>query len=110
MIKVLIPQMSIPLSHYSALYDIIVAKDNLLRQIKEAVDFSFVYEELIPRYCPENGPGAIDPLRMFKYLFLKVFFDLSDADVVERSRYDLSFKYFLDMAQVRLLSLERFVW
>ena len=90
--------MSIPLSQYSALYDIIVPKDNLLRQIKEAVDFSFVYEELIPRYCPDNGRGAIDPLRMFKYLFLKVLFDLSDADVVERSRYDLSFKYFLDMA------------
>lgn len=28
---------------------------------------------------------------------LKVIYDLSDVDVVERSRYDLSFKYFLDM-------------
>ncbi|MEH7273624.1 transposase, partial [Neobacillus vireti] len=25
-------------------------------------------------------------------------FDLSDVDVVERSKYDMSFKYFLDMA------------
>lgn len=35
---------------------------------------------------------------MFKYLLLKAIFDLSDVDVVERSKYDMSFKYFLDMA------------
>ncbi|GIN86170.1 hypothetical protein J6TS2_25560 [Heyndrickxia sporothermodurans] len=35
---------------------------------------------------------------MFKYLLLKSIFDLSDVDVVERSKYDMSFKYFLDMA------------
>ncbi|HDR7214985.1 TPA: IS1182-like element ISBcy1 family transposase, partial [Bacillus cytotoxicus] len=33
-----------------------------------------------------------------KYLLLKSIFDLSDVDVVERSKYDMSFKYFLDMA------------
>ena len=35
---------------------------------------------------------------MFKYLLFKSIFDLSDVDVVERSKYDMSFKYFLDMA------------
>jgi len=35
---------------------------------------------------------------MFKYLLLKSIFDISDVDVVERSKYDMSFKYFLDMA------------
>ncbi len=35
---------------------------------------------------------------MFKYLLLKSIYDLSDIDVVERSKYDMSFKYFLDMA------------
>jgi len=35
---------------------------------------------------------------MFKYLLLKSIFELSDIDVVERSKYDMSFKYFLDMA------------
>ena len=29
---------------------------------------------------------------------LKSIFDLSDVDVVERSKYDMSFKYFLAMA------------
>jgi IS5 family transposase len=35
---------------------------------------------------------------MFKYLLLKSLLDLSDVDVVERSKYDMSLKYFLDMA------------
>ncbi|OZQ83652.1 IS1182 family transposase, partial [Paenibacillus sp. VTT E-133291] len=40
----------------------------------------------------------VPPIRMFKYLLLKSIFDLSDVDVVERSKYDMFLKYFLDMA------------
>lgn len=81
-----------------AIYDIVVPKDNILRQINELVDFSFIYEELKTKYCLDNGRNAISPIRMFKYLFLKSMNDLSDVDLVERSKYDMSFKYFLDMA------------
>lgn len=70
----------------------------MLRQINELVDFDFIYEELMDKYCLDNGRYAIDPIRMFKYLLLKAIFKLSDVDIVERSRYDLSFKYFLGMA------------
>ena len=61
------------------------------------VDFSFIYDELENKYCLINGRNAKNPILMFKYLFLKCFYNLSDAGVVERSRYDLSFKYFLDL-------------
>lgn len=91
-------QQTLVLSPYAALYDIVVPKDNMLRQINELVDFTFLYEELETKYCLENGRNAIDPVRMFKYLLLKVIFELSDVDIVERSKYDLSFKYFLGMA------------
>lgn len=62
------------------------------------VDFSFVYDELKDKYCHDNGRNAIDPIRMFKYLLLKSIYDLSDVDLVERLKYDMSFKYFLHMA------------
>lgn len=81
-----------------AIYDIVVPKDNMLRQINELVDFSFILDELKNKYCLDNGRNAVPPIRMFKYLLLKSIFDLSDVDVVERSKYDMSFKYFLDMA------------
>ena len=35
---------------------------------------------------------------MVKYLLLKCNYDISDVDVVERSRFNISFKYFLDMS------------
>jgi hypothetical protein len=41
---------------------------------------------------------SVDPIRMFKYLLLKSIYDVSDVDGVERSQYDMSFKYFLHMA------------
>lgn len=40
---------------------------------------------------------AEEPIKMFKYLLLKTIYTLSDVDVVEHSRYDLSYKYFLGM-------------
>ena len=90
-------QETLNLSPYMALYDLIIPKDNLLRQINELVDFSFILNELQSKYCLDNGRNAIPPIRMFKYLLLKAIYDLSDADLVERSKYDMSFKYFLEM-------------
>lgn len=91
-------QTSLSFSVYSDLYDKLIPRDNKLHQLNDLVDFTFVYDELSSRYCQTNGRVAIDPVRVFKYLLLKVIFDLSDVDVVDRSRYDLSFKYFLDLA------------
>lgn len=90
-------QQTISFSDYSSLYDLIIPKDNLLRQINDLVDFSFVYQELQDKYCHDNGRTAENPIRMFKYLLLKVIYNISDVDVVERTRYDMSFKYFLGL-------------
>ena len=93
----LIQQQQIQFSPYSSLYDLIVPQDNLLRKINELIDFSFIYDELLNKYCTTNGRTAESPVRMFKYLLLKTIYDVSDVDVVERSRFDMSFKYFLEM-------------
>lgn len=85
-------------SEYSLLYDLIVPKDNLLRKINDLIDFSFIYDELKTKFCLDNGRLAQSPIRLFKYLLLKSIYTISDVDVVERSRYDMSFKYFLEMS------------
>ena len=91
-------QQQIQFSAFSGLYALIVPQDNLLRKINELIDFTFIYEELVSKYCVTNGRTAESPVRMFKYLLLKTIYTVSDVDVVERSRYDMSFKYFLDMS------------
>lgn len=40
-------QQNLALSPYMEIYELVVPKDNLLRQMKELADFSFIYEELI---------------------------------------------------------------
>lgn len=102
-------QQTISFSDYSSLYDLIIPKDNLLRQINELVDFSFVCQELQDKYCHDNGRTAESPIRMFKYLLLKVIYNVSDVDVVERARYDMSFKYFLGLTHERLTWLIKFI-
>jgi len=94
----LVQQQQIQFSAFSGLYDLIVPHDNLLRKINELIDFTFIYEELVDKYCPNNGRTAESPVRMFKYLLLKTIYTVSDVDIVERSRYDMSFKYFLEMS------------
>ena len=93
----LLQQQQIQFSQYSSLYALIVPEDNLLRRINDLIDFSFIYDELATKYCSNNGRMAECPIRMFKYLLLKVIYTLSDVDVVDRSRFDMSFKYFLGM-------------
>lgn len=39
------------LSEYTGIYDLVVPKDNMLRKINELIDFSFVYDELLDKYC-----------------------------------------------------------
>lgn len=85
------------LSAYSGLCDLIVPKENLLRKINELIDFSFIYKELLSKYCLSNGRNAESLFRMFKYLLLKSIYTVSDMNVVERSHYDMTFKYFLEM-------------
>jgi transposase len=94
----LVIQQQIQFSEYSSLYDKIVPNSNLLRKINDLVDFSFIHDELLTTYCLTNGRNAESPIRMFKYLLLKTIYTISDVDVVERSQFDMSFKYFLGMS------------
>ncbi len=89
-------QLSFCLSSHASLYDILIKKDNFWRQLKDMVDFSFVYDELKDKYSSTMGRKAEDVIRMFKYILLKSYYKLSDRGLIERTQTDMLFKYFLD--------------
>ena len=89
-------QLSFGLSSHASLYDILIEKNNFWRQLKDMVDFSFVYDELKDKYSYTMGRKAEDVIRMFKYLLLKNYYKLSDRDLIARTKTDMLFKYFLD--------------
>ena len=55
-------QQKLILSPYIEICELVVSKDNLLRQIKELVDFEFIYNELLDKYCLDNGRNAVPPM------------------------------------------------
>ena len=67
-------------------------KSTICRLLSISISISFLSN------CPSVALYAVPPIRIFKYLLLKSIYDLSDIALVERSKYDMSFKYFLDMA------------
>jgi len=85
------------MSQYKSLYDIIVPKGNLLRKIKENIDFSFVNPMLKEQYCEKFGRPAAEPEMMFKLMFLKKLYDLSDVKLVQNAHVNMAYKYLLDL-------------
>ena len=91
-------QLEIQLSPYAGLYDIVVPQDDIYRQLDKLVDFSFVYEEIGKNYSWKKGRFAEDPVRMFKYLLVKIIDRLSDRRVVANALVNLSLKRFLGLS------------
>jgi transposase len=87
----------IKISLYRELYDIVIPKDNLLRRIKESLDFSFVNPMLRDQYCAHFGRPAKEPELMFKLLFLKKLYDLSDEMLIQSAAVNMAYKYFLEL-------------
>ena len=58
-----------PKLYYQLSLDNLVPPDHLLRQISEAVDFSFVYSLARPYYS-HTGQPSVDPVVIFKTLLI----------------------------------------
>lgn len=87
-------QLRLSLSPYQGLYDTIIPANHLLRRIKEHIDFSFVNPMLRKQYCENFGRPAKEPEMMFKLLFLKKLYDLSDEALISNAQTDMAYKFF----------------
>lgn len=95
--KMLKLEKQLKISRYSGLYDDIIPQDNLLRKIKETIDFSFVNPLMKSQYCETFGRPAYEPEIMFKTLFLEILYELSDREFEQRATTDMAFKFFLEL-------------
>ena len=91
-------QMVMDLSPYQGIYDAIIPQDHILRRLKDNIDFSFVNPMLRKQYCENFGRPAKEPEMMFKLLFLKKLYDLSDERLISRAQTDMAYKYFLGLS------------
>jgi len=78
--------------------DGLVPKDHLLRKIEAVIDFSFIRDRVAGLYCPDNGRPALDPVVMFKALFVGYLFGVrSERQLVREIEVNVAYRWFLGL-------------
>ena len=76
--------------------DSFVPQDHLLRKIEDAVDFCKLYEIISDRYCPNNGRPSIDPVVLFKIVFIQHLYGIpSLRRTCEEIKMNVAYRWFL---------------
>lgn len=76
----------------------LVPKDSLFRKIDQYIDFTFIYEEVKGLYCLDNGRPSIDPVVLFKLVFIQALDGLkSMRKTCEKIKVDSEYRWFLNI-------------
>lgn len=74
----------------------LVPADHLLRKIDAVIDFSFIHDRVAGLYCADNGRPALDPVLMFKALFIGYLFGVrSERQLVREIEVNVAYRWFL---------------
>lgn len=78
--------------------DELVPENSLYRKIDKYIDFSFIYDKVKHLYCCNNGRNSIDPVVLFKLVFIQTLDDLkSMRKTSEKIKVDLEYIWFLEI-------------
>ncbi|MHC1682122.1 MAG: IS1182 family transposase [Clostridiaceae bacterium] len=74
----------------------LVPQNHLLRLIDKYIDFSFIREITNDLYCLDNGRPAIDPIVLFKMLFIGYLYGVrSERQLVREIEVNVAYRWFL---------------
>lgn len=74
----------------------LVPKDHILRQIDKYIDFSFIRDLTKDFYCLDNGRPSVDPVVLFKMLFIGYLFGVrSERQLVRDIEVNVAYRWFL---------------
>lgn len=74
----------------------LVPKDHLLRKIDRAIDFDFIRDKVKELYCADNGRPAVDPVVLFKMLFLGYLYGVrSERQLVRDIQVNVAYRWFI---------------
>jgi len=63
------------------IYERLIKDDDPFEKILKEFDFSFIYDEVKPLYCLDNGRPAYDPVMLFKASLVQRLKGLSDQAI-----------------------------
>ncbi|MDI3491695.1 IS1182 family transposase [Azoarcus communis] len=74
----------------------LVPKDHLLRLLDQHIRFDFIREATEHLYCENNGRPAVDPVVLFKMLFIGYLFGIrSERRLVKEIEVNVAYRWFL---------------
>lgn len=74
----------------------LVPHDHLLRKIENVLDFEFIREKVRPLYCENNGRPSVDPVVLFKILFIGYLFGIrSERQLIREVEMNMAYRWFL---------------
>ena len=74
----------------------LVPKDHLLRKIDRVIDFDFIRDKVKDLYCADNGRPAVDPVVLFKMLFIGYLFGIrSERQLVREIQVNVAYRWFV---------------
>lgn len=74
----------------------LVPEDSLYRKIDKYIDFSFIYDEVKVLYSADNGRPSVDPVVLFKLVFIEALDGLkSMRKTCEKIKVDAEYRWFL---------------
>ncbi len=76
----------------------LVPEDHLLRKIDEHVSFDFIYDLVSDKYCMDNGRPTIDPVVLFKMLFIGYLYGIrSERRLTSEIQVNTAYRWFLGL-------------
>ena len=89
----------VQLSMYTPSLEEIVESDEFLRKLDAAVDFSFIYDELRPYYCADNGKYSTDPVVIVKALLIAFIYGIiSERRLEFELKYNALYRWFIGIS------------
>lgn len=75
-----------------------VPENHLLRKIDRFIDFSFITEKVKPYYCENNGRPSIDPIVLFKMMFIGYLYGIrSERQLEQEIQMNIAYRWFLGL-------------
>lgn len=77
----------------------LVPADHLLRKIDKYIDFEFIRDKVRHLYCSSNGRPAVDPVLLFKMLFIGYLCGVrSERQLVREVQVNVAYRWFLGLS------------
>lgn len=76
--------------------DDLIQEDHILKKIDKHIDFNFIYDLVEDKYCLDNGRPSVDPVVLFKMIFIGYLFGIrSERRLVDEIHHNLAYRWFL---------------